>query len=140
MNGSLFMPRRFCRNSTGPGDSIQIAAAISLGGLPDLQAASVPPGNTCDSQPVADLVGKPSPERPDVYADTSPAALPEPGITVTLVNGMLDRIAPPDFASAYARKRKAHRLTIPDEGHVELITPETKAWSATLRLIEEELR
>jgi len=119
---------------------LKLTAAISLGGLPDLQAASVPPGNTCDSEPVAALVGKASPARPDVYADTSPAELPDPTIPVTLVNATLDRIAPPAFATAYAAKRKAHRITIPDEGHVELITPGTKSWTAALRLIEEALR
>ena len=119
---------------------LKLAAAISLGGLPDLQAASVPPGNTCDSGPVVALAGKASPGRPDVYADTSPAALPDPPIPVTLVNATLDRIAPPAFAIAYAAKRKAHRITIADEGHVELITPGTKSWAATLRVIEEVLR
>ena len=119
---------------------LKLSAAISLGGLPDLRAASVPPGNTCDSEPVAALVGKASSERPDVYADTSPAALPDPVIPVTLVNATLDRIAPPAFATAYAAKRKAHRVTIADEGHVELITPGTKSWAATVRLIEDALR
>ena len=119
---------------------VKLAAAISLGGLPDLQAASVPPGNTCDSEPVAKLVGAPSASRPDVYADTSPAALPDPSIPVTLVNATLDRIAPPAFAKAYAVKRKAHRVTIAYEGHVELITPGTKSWGATVRVIEGALR
>jgi acetyl esterase/lipase len=119
---------------------IKLAAAISLGGLPDLEAASVPPGNTCDTESVTRLVGPPSPTHPDVYADTSPARLPDPAIPVTLVNGTLDRIAPPPFAEAYAAKRKVRRVTIADEGHVELITPDTKAWAATVRLIEDALR
>jgi acetyl esterase/lipase len=119
---------------------LKITAAVSQGGLPDLAAASVPPGNTCDNDPVPGLVGKPSAARRDVYADTSPAELPDPGTMVTLINGTLDRIAPPDGAAAYARKRKAHRVTIPDEGHVELITPDTRSWAAAVRVIEEALR
>lgn len=119
---------------------VKLAAAISLGGLPDLRAASAPPGNTCDSEPVAKLVGTSSASRPDIYADTSPAVLPDPSIRVTLVNATLDRIAPPAFATAYAAKRRAHRVIIAGEGHVELITPGTKSWTATVRLIEDALR
>jgi len=119
---------------------LKLSAAISLGGLPDLQADTIPPANTCDNDPIPGLVGKPSPGRPDVYADTSPAVLPDAAIPVTQVNGTLDRIAPPIVASNYAKKRKAHRVTVADEGHVELITPGTKSWTATVRLIEEALR
>lgn len=120
--------------------SLKLAAAISLGGLPDLKADTIPPANTCDNDPIPGLVGKATAARPDVYADTSPAALPDPAIPVTQVNGAADRIAPPIVATNYAKKRKAHRVTIADEGHVELITPGTKSWAAAVRLIEEALR
>lgn len=126
---ALFMPH-----------PLKVSAAISLGGLPDLEANKAPPANTCDNDPMPGLVGAPSAQRPDVYADTSPAALPDPAIPVTQVNGSADRIAPPVVAANYARKRKAHRVTIADEGHVELITPGTKSWTETVRLIEEALR
>ena len=119
---------------------IKLGSAISLGGLPDLEADTHPPANTCDNDPVPGLVGKPSPAHPDVYADTSPAVLPDPAIEVTQINGALDRIAPPVVASNYAKKRKAHRIVIPGEGHVELITPGTKSWTETVRVIEEALR
>jgi acetyl esterase/lipase len=80
---------------------IKLRAAISLGGLPDLEAASVPPGDTCGADVVPLLVGQPTAERPNVFADTSPAILPQPKIPVTLINGSVDRIAPPAFAEAY---------------------------------------
>ncbi|WP_240320710.1 alpha/beta hydrolase [Sphingomonas crusticola] len=115
---------------------IRLAAAISLGGLPDLEAATIAPGNTCDTEPVLKLAGQPTPARPDVFADTSPARLPDPAIPITLINGTLDRIAPPAFAAAYAAKRKAARITIANEGHVELISPETKSWAAAVKRIE----
>jgi acetyl esterase/lipase len=120
---------------------LALKAAISLGGLPDLEAAATPPGDTCGAQAVPGLVGKPG-DRPDIYADTSPARLPDPGIPVTLVNATLDRIAPPAFAEAYATqmKGKPQRIVIPDEGHAELIAPETKAWAATVKLIEALIR
>lgn len=119
---------------------LPIAASFSLGGLPDLRAAATPPGDTCGADAVPRLVGAPSPARPDVYADTSPAALPQPDGPVTLINGGLDPIAPPAFAAAYTlRAPRAHLRVVPDQGHVELITPGAPAWTETERLIERAL-
>jgi acetyl esterase/lipase len=122
-------------------DPLRIAYAISLGGLPDLEAAATAPGDTCGPEAVPGLVGKPG-ARPDLYYDTSPARLPAPAIPVTLVNTTLDRIAPPTFAEAYAARMKGgpRRVVIPDEGHAELVAPETKAWAATVKLIEAAVR
>lgn len=121
---------------------LKLAAAISLGGLPDLEAASVSPGDTCGADAVPELVGTPSPTHPDIYADTSPARIPAPGIPVTLVNGTVDNIAPPAFAEAYAARMRGapKRVVIQNEGHVELITPDTKAWAATVAMIEAGLK
>jgi acetyl esterase/lipase len=124
---------------------LPIAAAISLGGLPDLEAARVPPGNTCGSEAVAKLVGTASAGRPDVYADTSPARMAPPSAEITLINGAEDRIAPPVFAQAYQARMTAvgkavERVTIPASGHVELISPETAAWAATVAKIEAAFR
>ncbi|HMI20887.1 MAG TPA: alpha/beta hydrolase [Sphingomonas sp.] len=119
---------------------LKLTAAIGLGALPDLEAGTIPPGNTCDNDPVPRLVGTPSPARRDVYYDTSPARLPNPNIPIFLVNGTVDHIAPPDFAAAYAAKHRVRRITIADEGHVELITPDTKAWAETVKLIEDAFR
>jgi acetyl esterase/lipase len=125
---------------------LPIAAVVSLGGLPDLEAARSIPADICGGAPVIDkLVGQPSEARPDVYADTSPARLPPPAATITLINGELDRIAPPAFASAYAAKMQAggkaiEKITIPVAGHVELIAPDTTAWKATIAVIERMLK
>jgi acetyl esterase/lipase len=121
---------------------LKLTQAISLGGLPDLEAASVPPGNTCGSDAVTGLVGQARAERTDVYIDTSPARMGSPGIPVTLVNATRDRIAPPAFAEAYAVRMKGEprRVVIPEEGHVELIAPETKSWAATVKAIEAAVR
>jgi len=123
-------------------DPLPIHAAISLGGLPDLEMAAVPPGNTCGSEAVEKLVGAASPQRPDPYADTSPARLPQPAIPITLINGSEDRIAPPAFAEAYAlRVRGApKRVLVKDAGHVELIAPETPAWARAVAAIEAALK
>jgi acetyl esterase/lipase len=119
---------------------LRLVAAISLGGLPDLAAAASPPGDTCGADAVPRLVGRPAPARPDVYADTSPAVLPQPDGPVTLVNGGLDPIAPPAFAAAYTlHAPAAQRLVVADQGHVELITPGTPAWTQTVPVIERAL-
>jgi len=119
---------------------LPIAATVSLGGLPDLHAAATSPGDTCGADAVPRLVGQPSPARPDVYADTSPAVLPQPDGAITLVNGGLDPIAPPGVAAAYTLHAPAARLfVVPDQGHVELITPATPAWTQTVAVIERAL-
>lgn len=123
---------------------LPIAAAISIGGLPDLEAAQVPPGDTCDAEPVRKLIGTATPERPNLYGDTSPAAMMPFATPQILVNATRDRISPPAFAKGYAMKAKAlgvevHRITVPDEGHVELIAPDTASWAAELAEIERAL-
>lgn len=123
---------------------LPLAAVISIGGLPDLEAAQVPPGDTCDAEPVRKLIGTPTPERPDLYSDTSPAAMFPFTTPQILVNATRDRIAPPAFAESYAAKAKAHgivvrRVTVPEEGHVELIAPGTASWAAELGEIEHAL-
>jgi len=129
-----------------PGDPLYrarplpIHEAVSLGGLPDLEAASTPPGDTCDASSVRGLVGASTAERPDVYADTSPARLPSPSARVVLVNATEDPIAPPEFAQAYAKRmaRKGpepERRVVSGEGHVELISPGSRAWALERELI-----
>jgi len=123
---------------------LPIAAAIGIGGLPDLEAAQIPPGDTCDAEPVRKLIGVATPERPDLYRDTSPAAMLPFAAPQILVNATRDRIAPPAFAESYAAKARAHgiavhRVTVPEEGHVELIAPDTASWAAELGEIERAL-
>ena len=125
-------------------DPLPIATAISIGGLADLAAAQSPPGNTCGSAAVHRLTGAPTAARANVYADTSPAELMPFAAAQVLVNATRDPIAPPAFAAAYAARAKAggvtvRRVTVPDEGHVELIAPGTKAWTAELAEIERAL-
>lgn len=61
-----------------------------------------------------------------------------------LVNGTEDRIIPTDYAEGYARPMRAAGDSvavrmIPETGHVELVTPDTAAWSAAVREIERAL-
>jgi acetyl esterase/lipase len=122
---------------------LRIAHAISLGGLPDLEATAASPDNGCGVEVVAKLVGAPG-TRPDVYADTSVLRLLPIGVTQDLVNGREDKIIPlrmgTDYvAAARARNDRAELHVVDHTGHVELIAPETAAWATTKRLIRAAL-
>ena len=124
---------------------LRIDRVISLGGLPDLEATAASPENGCGVEVVAQLVGKPTPQHPDVYADTSIPRLLPLGVRQDLVNGREDRIIPFAMATDYVAKAVAAGdvatlHTIPATGHVELIAPETAAWTAAKRLILADFR
>jgi hypothetical protein len=76
---------------------------------------------------------------------TSPQRMPAGSARQVLVNATRDRIAPPAYAEAYRNANLARDVTdidlvtIPGEGHVELITPGTASWERQVRLIEEAL-
>ncbi len=124
---------------------LRIDHVISLGGLPDLEATAASPENGCGVEVVAQLVGTPTPQHPDVYADTSVPRLLPLGMKQDLINGREDRIIPFVMATGYVAKANAAGdtatlHTIPATGHVELIAPETAAWAEAKRLILADLR
>jgi len=119
---------------------LRIRHVISLGGLPDLEATATNADNGCGTEVVAKLVGAPTPQHPDLYADTSVPRLLPLGVKQDLVNGHEDRIIPFVMATDYIAKAEAAGdtatlHTIPATGHVELIAPETPAWAEAKRLI-----
>ncbi|MGA1800080.1 alpha/beta hydrolase [Sphingomonas sp. 4RDLI-65] len=124
---------------------LRIRHVISLGGLPDLEATAASPENGCGVEVVAQLVGSPTPQHPDVYADTSVPRLLPLRVRQDLINGREDRIIPFVMATDYVAKARAAGdtatlHTIPATGHVELIAPETAAWAEAKRLILADLR
>jgi acetyl esterase/lipase len=115
---------------------LPLKAVISLGGLPDLEATEASPDNGCGTEVVAKLVGT----GPDRFAYTSVPNLLPLGVPQHLVNGREDRIIPFRMATDYVAKAKAAGdqvtlHTVPETGHVELITPGTPAWTETRRLV-----
>ena len=122
---------------------LKIAHAISLGGLPDLEATAASPDNGCGVEVVAKLVGAPG-TRPDVYADTSVPRLLPLGVPQDLINGREDKIIPLRMGTAYvaaarAKGDRAELHVVDHTGHVELIAPETAAWAEAKRLIRAAL-
>ncbi len=123
---------------------LPIGHVVSLGGLPDLEQARAEEQG-CGAEVIDKLVGPPTLSSRDVYADTSVPRLAPLGIGQVLVNGDKDRIIPTNFAGDYAAKMRARGdrvdvRIVPDQGHVELIAPETPAWAAAVAEIEKALR
>ncbi|TPG14618.1 alpha/beta hydrolase [Sphingomonas oligophenolica] len=124
---------------------LRINHVISLGGLPDLEATAASPDNGCGTAVVARLVGPlDNNTRPDPYADTSVTRLLPLGVSQDLVNGREDHIIPYRLATGYVATATtagdtAVLHTVPNTGHVELITPESTAWAETRRLIHAAL-
>jgi acetyl esterase/lipase len=135
--GRLRLPASSALHGTHP---LPIAHVISLGGLPDLEAAAADRDQGCGTDVVAQLVGPPLPGHPDVYADTSVPRLLPLGVPQDLVNGTEDAIIPERLGTGYAEQaRKAGDAVslrfVPATGHVELVAPETAAWAEAKRLI-----
>jgi pimeloyl-ACP methyl ester carboxylesterase len=124
------------------GEPLRIAHVVSLGGLPDLEATAASPDNGCGVDVVAQLIGPKTAAHPDPYADTSVARLLPIGAPQDLVNGREDRIIPNRLPLDYVEKARAagdHATlhTVPETGHVELVSPGTAAWDEIRRLIAE---
>jgi len=116
---------------------LPIAHVVACGALPDLEQVAASPDNGCGTEVIGKLVGDGDRDHRDVYADTSIPRLLPLGVPHDLVNGREDRIVPYRLATGYAAQAgaEAELLTIPDTGHVELVTPDAPAWIATKRLI-----
>jgi len=117
-------------------DPLPIHAAISLGGLPDLEEAARSE-NGCGNVVIGQLTS-------GHFDDTSVPRLAPLGIPQTLINGTEDRIIPTFYADGYARPMRAAgddvtARMIPETGHVELVTPDTAAWTAAVVAIERAL-
>ena len=115
---------------------------VSIAGIGDLHAFMPKVPGLC-GQDVADrLVGAPTAARPDVYADTSPAALTAPGARITMVSGILDRLIPPyvahDYAQAMHGRVDVERVEIRDAGHFDLVG-QGAAWHEVRARIERAL-
>lgn len=126
-------------------DPTRIDTVVSLGGLPDLELAAMPPGSGCGTKVIERLVGPPTLSVRNVYADTSVPRLAPLDVRQVLINGRQDRIIPTAYATDYEAKMRAagddvRVRFIDDTGHVELIAPETKAWAAAVEEIELALR
>lgn len=116
---------------------IRVDLAISQGGLPDLKVGATRDGHPCSTHAPADMLG------PDPTA-TSPPEMKPGSARQVLFHNSLDRIAPPEYARAYVARLAAKHVTVTlwetaAEGHVELVTPDTRSWARQRDLIIREL-
>lgn len=122
-------------------EPLKISHVVSLGGLPDLEATAASPDNGCGVDVVAKLVGT---DRSDPYADTSVPRLLPLNTPQTLINGREDRIIPYRMATDYVARAmtagdEADLITVPNTGHVELVTPDAAAWLEAKKTIRAAL-
>jgi len=112
---------------------------VALGGSGDIHPDIPSFRQPCGLEPGA-LTGTPTPERPDVYADTSPAALLPNGAHTVFVNGEVDMIAAPANSATYAARvraagDKADVIVIPHASHYDEPAVTSPAWSVVMPVI-----
>lgn len=115
-------------------DPLPIAAVVSLGGLPDLEAVAASPDNGCGTEVVGKLRGALG------YADSSVPPLLPLGAEQWIVAGEDDRIVPMRLSQSYFEAARAAGdpvalVRVPQTGHVELVTPDSTAWQQSAALI-----
>jgi acetyl esterase/lipase len=109
---------------------IKIAAVVDIAGIPNLKTDT---HTACGADVIRQLTGSPTPTRPDVYADTSPAALLPLGVRQIVIHGVEDDTVAPAIGEAYAAAASAagdsvvFMLTPGD--HVDEVAPGQPAWS-----------
>jgi acetyl esterase/lipase len=116
---------------------LRIDAAISQAGIADLRAAMQRDGHACGTDAPRAMAG-------DAFALTSPPEMPVSDALQIQFHTDKDRIAPPEYASAYAAAMQRRGVTVEThvhgpEGHVELIAPTSRSWAAQKARIKQML-
>jgi acetyl esterase/lipase len=117
---------------------------VSLAGIGDLRTFAPTIRLICGPGIAESLTGKTTPQRPDVYADTSPVALGTKGVSIVMLSGVLDRLVPPYVAHDYALSRRDELtvtlVNVPHAGHFDLVTTGRPAWDEARKHIEAALK
>jgi acetyl esterase/lipase len=118
---------------------LRVKQVVALGGSGDIHPEIPSFRQPCGLEPGA-LTGLPTPERPDVYADTSPAALLPNGAHTVFINGEVDTIAAPANSATYAARvraagDKATVIVIPNASHYDEPAVTSPAWGMVMPVI-----
>ena len=110
---------------------LTIPVVIGLGTLPDLHDTRTI-RRACGLDAV-ELTGTPQPDRQDVLADTSPAAMLPSQARTVLINGELDTVAPHDLAERYAVLARhagndVQTIVVPDASHYDEVSTDSPVW------------
>jgi acetyl esterase/lipase len=115
---------------------------VALAGVGDLKSFAPQVPGICGPGIIESLVGEATESRPDVYADTSPSALPATDATIVMVSGVLDRLVPPYVAHDYARSVRddiaVDLVDVPNAGHFDLVASGAP-WIEVRRIVERAL-
>jgi acetyl esterase/lipase len=126
-------------------DPLPVRTVVSLAGGADLKASANVIVSGCGMRSMEALVGAPSPERPDPYADTSPRALLPTGVRTVWIVGPYDDNYMPYMSlnwrrAATAAGDTAETVLIPDAGHFDVATVGRAAWDTSRARILAEVR
>ncbi len=115
---------------------IKIAAVVDIAGIPNLKTDT---HTACGADVIGQLTGAPTEARPDVYADTSPAALLPLGVPQVVIHGVDDITVAPSIGEAYAKAARAAGdhvvIKSPPGDHVDEIAPDQPAWAVAASAI-----
>jgi len=116
-------------------DPLRIRTVLSLGGIGDLEGQGHVFAGACGPEPIPRIIGLA--DRPQPYADTSPAELLPSGVRVVMISGDLDHVMPPATGQAYAQAvRKAgdsaEAIAIPGASHFDVVIPTRAAWTSVV--------
>ena len=126
-------------------DPLRVRGVFSIAGPGDIAPLETLVPRTCGAGVFERLVGVASPERPDRFADTSPAALLPLGVPTRLLVGGTDTVVPPIFLSTYESRARAagdavSMRVIHGADHGDVVRPGHAAWAAIADEIAAALR
>ncbi len=113
-----------------------ISAVVDIAGIPNLKTDT---NTACGAEVIGQLTGRPTAARPDVYADTSPAALLPLGLPQVVIHGADDTTVVPAIGEAYAKAARAAGdpvvVKTPPGDHVDEVAPGQPAWAVVAETI-----
>ncbi len=118
-----------------------VAGVVDIAGIPNLKTDT---GTACGAIVLRQLTGAPTAARPDVYADTSPAALLPLGVPQVVIHARQDSTVPPAVGVAYVKAARAAGDTVafhsPPGNHVSEIAPGQPAWEDAVAAVQGLIR
>lgn len=119
-------------------DPLPITAVVSVGGLGDLKQFPEAIEARCGAGVVGKLTAAPTPGRPDIFVETSPAQMTPGPAAEVLVFGELDTLSTPAInaamvASRAAQGREVKAVEAKGAGHFDLMAPGRDGWEAVAR-------
>jgi len=119
--------------------TIAVRGVVALAGVCDLGTGySMSLGNGA----VAALLGGGPADVPERYAEADPLARLPLGVPAIMVHGIEDGVVPVELSRRYAEAARAagdrvELVALPDVEHYGVIDPESAAWPAVLRALDE---